>query len=60
MKKPREYTLRPLMHSVTVQSLANGLLQVDPRWKCKPGAMNRLAAAARLEKLVNDYLRRRK
>lgn len=62
MKQSRTYTLRPLMSIVQVDSLANGKLLVDCRWRRKigkPGLMTRLAAAHRLEKLVNDYLRRR-
>jgi hypothetical protein len=62
VKQPRTYTLRPLMSMVAVDSLANGKLLVDPRWRKKigkPGVMNRLAAAQRLEKMINDYLRGR-
>jgi hypothetical protein len=51
------------MSRVSVDSLANGKLLVDPLWRKKigkPGFMNRMAAAQRLEKMVNDYLRGRK
>ena len=62
VKLPRTYTLRPLMSMVSVDSLANGKLLVDPRWRKKigkPGLMTRLAAAQRLERLINDYLKGR-
>lgn len=59
--KRAKYTLRPLMVSVEVKSLANGWLRVEPRWREafneKPGVQTRLAAAMRLEDLINSYLR---
>ena len=65
MKKPKckvEYTLRPLMKSVSVGSYADGWLKVQPKWKFvgPPGVGTRLAAAARLQTLINRYLARRK
>ena len=66
MKTPKrkvEYTLRPLMTSVFVSSHFNGTLVVHPKWtrECRnPGVMTRLAAAARLQTLINRYLARRK
>ena len=61
-KRKVEYTLRPLMKSVRVLSTATGALWVSPRWKYVglPGVGTRLAAAARLETLINRYLARRK
>ena len=62
-KRKVEYTLRPLMTSVRVDSSANGNLMVIPvgTRECRnPGVMTRLAAAARLQTLINRYLARRK
>lgn len=56
------YMLRPLMSMVLVVSRPDGRLLVDPRWRKRvrrPGLFTRLAAAQRMEKLLNDYLARR-
>jgi len=58
----REPTLRPLITSVSVISKSDGNLEVTPVWKHPDsvGVMTRMAAASRLERLVNQYLKRRK
>lgn len=63
-KAKRPVTLRPLWQSVRVLSCPDGSMLVKPRWTKKigpnPGMMTRLAAADRLEQLINAHLRRRK
>ena len=57
----RIYTLRPLMTQVFVRSLSNKTLLIEPRWrKGLGGVMSRIAAAQRMEYLLNCYLKRRK
>lgn len=53
--------LSSVMSSVVVKSLANGWMQVHPRYKAKPlergatpvGVMTRLAVAQEIERLLN-------
>ena len=57
----RSYTLRPLWKSIEVQSTAAGHLLVYPVWRQRrPGVLSRLAAASRLQTLVNAQLKGRK
>ena len=61
VKRKRRYTLRPLWKSAKVESVAGGWLVVFPQWtQRKPGVLMRLAAAQRLQGLIDAQLKRRK
>ena len=56
--KPRTYSLRPLWKSVEVSSVSGGWLIVHPVWtQRRPGLFSRLAAASRLQDLIDKELR---
>ena len=58
--KKRRYTLRPLWKSAKVSSSALGYILVQPQWtRRKPILFERLAAAQRLQDLIDAQLRRR-
>lgn len=63
VRKPKRAapTLRPLWISVMCCSQPDGYISLRPQWKdSPPGLLTRLAAANRLEALLNAYLKRRK
>ena len=54
------YTLRPLWKSAKVESVAGGWLCVMPQWrKGAGGVLSRIAAAQRLQDLIDAQLKRR-
>ena len=58
-KRP-DYTLRPLMSRAKVWSHPNGHLLISPKWrKGSGGVLSRLAAASRLQDLINRHLKRK-
>ena len=59
-KRP-DYSLRPLMVSVEVWSRTDRCLVVCPEWRKGVGGFtSRLAAASRLQDLINRHLKRKR
>lgn len=58
-KRP-DYSLRPLWVSVDVRSNFDGYLVVRPQWRGAGGVLSRMAAASRLQDLINRHLKRKR
>ena len=61
-RKPRPVTLRPLWVRVRALSCADGTIRIEPTWRKemkRPGVLTRLAAAQRVQNLINAYLKKR-
>ena len=57
-KRP-DYSLRPLWVSAKVVSLVCGYIVIKPQWRRKHGVLSRMAAASRLQDLINAHLKRK-